>query len=256
MAISHKFKDFDFGDGFGTQNSILSMTPYKPEILILGTFNPDTPNSNFADFFYGRNFFWPAFNNLFCHNQLILTSRRIPNRGNLPIELNPTLQEIKELSLRLKLTFADLISDVLHINNPIYDFLNNDNIIYNHKEYNLIQDGKKNSVLGLENLNTIGQIKWTTDSIINYLIENPQIHSIYFTRKPTGVWGDNWNQIINNREISNRSFTNIFTPSGQGAPVKLSMERLLNHWVFNNNPNFGKLDNNWLIQNNVNLNEF
>ena len=53
-----------------------------------------------------------------------------------------------------------------------------------------------------------------------------------------------------------RLTTNIFTPSGAGAPVNRSMVRLLNHWVHNNNPNFGRLDNNWLTNNDVNINNF
>ena len=53
-----------------------------------------------------------------------------------------------------------------------------------------------------------------------------------------------------------RLTTNIFTPSGAGAPVNRSMVRLLNHWVHNNNPNFGRLDNIWLTKNGVNINNF
>ena len=227
MAILHKFKEFDFGDGFETSNAILTNTPYLPEILIIGTFNPGTPNSNFADFFYGRNFFWPAFKNLFIHNQLILNHRRIPNRGGLPEFPNPSLIEIKNLCARLKLTFCDLISQVLHHENPNYEILVNDNIIFNNQEYNLILDDKTKGIYGLANLNALNQIEWATNQIISYLLENPQIHSIYFSRKPIGIWADQWNKIINHDHISNRFHTNIFTPSAQGSPVSLSLERLL-----------------------------
>lgn len=256
MSITHKFRDFNFGDGFGTSNAILTNIPYEPEVLILGTFNPNTPNSNFADFFYGRNFFWPAFMNLFVNNEVILTNRRIPNRGPLPIRLVPTLEEIKILSSRLKLTFADLIIEVFHNTNSDYQIMQNGNVMFNQIEYNLIQDGKKGNVLGLDNLNSIGQVNWGTEFIIKFLNDNPQIHSIYLTRKPTGVWGEHWYQIISKAVIPNRNFTNIFTPSAQGNPVNMSMPRLINHWLSNTNPNFGKLDNNWLLQNDVIINSF
>ena len=71
MSIKHKFYQTSFGNGFETHNAILDITPYKPELMIVGTFNPDTPNTNYADFFYGRNFFWTAFKNLFNHNCMV-----------------------------------------------------------------------------------------------------------------------------------------------------------------------------------------
>ena len=49
---------------------------------------------------------------------------------------------------------------------------------------------------------------------------------------------------------------NLFTFSGAVAPINHSMIRLLNHWVHNNNPKFGQLDNNWLANNGVNTNNF
>lgn len=256
MSVLHKFKEYDFGGGFETTNAILTSTPYLPEVLIIGTFNPGTPNANFADFFYGRNFFWPAFKNLFIFNQLHLINRRIPNRGGLPEALNPSLEEIKSLCTQLKLSFGDLISQVLFHNNPNYEILDNDNIIFNQHEYNLIQDGKNKGIFGLGNLNALNQIEWSTKNIISYLVAHPQIHSIYFTRKPTGIWGEHWNTIINHDQIKNRFYTNIFTPSAQGFPVYQSLERLLNHWVHNANPSFGNIDKQWLINNGVQLDRF
>lgn len=256
MAIQHKFYNTVFGNGFSTTNAILNVTPYKPEVMIVGTFNPNTPYANFADFFYGRNFFWPAFKNLFVHNNVTLLNRRMPPNGAPPAQLNPTLSEIYEMCIKLKLTFSDLVLQVLHVNNPNYQILPNDNIIFNGQEYNLIQDGQQGTIGGLQQLNVLGQIDWNTENIINYLCKNPQIKSIYFTRRPTGIWAAQWNLIINHSCMTGRLTTNIFTPSGAGAPVNRSMYRLLNHWVHNANPNFGVLDNNWLIQNNVVLNNF
>lgn len=256
MPIQHKFYQANFGNGFETHNAILDITPYKPEVMIVGTFNPDTPNANFADFFYGRNFFWTAFKNLFIHNAVVIPNRRMPPNGNPPAILNPTLLEIFDLCKKLKLTFSDLVLEVLHNNNPVYQLLPNDNVIFNGLEYNLIQDGQNGIIGGLQQLNALGQVNWNTQNIITYLCNNPQIKTIYFTRRPTGIWAAQWNLIINHSCITGRLTTNIFTPSGAGAPVNRSMARLLNHWVHNNNPNFGRLDNNWLTNNGVNINNF
>ena len=67
QPLAHKFINCTFGQttDFRTENSILK-TPYPPEILFLGTFNPDTDSkSNSADFYYGRNWLWPALFNIF-----------------------------------------------------------------------------------------------------------------------------------------------------------------------------------------------
>ncbi|GAA4059554.1 hypothetical protein [Flavobacterium chungnamense] len=256
MSIQHKFYQTNFGNGFETHNAILDITPYTPEVMIVGTFNPNTPNANFADFFYGRNYFWTGFKNLFLHNGVLLENSRMPPNGNPPAILNPTLPEIFNLCTKLKLTFSDLVLEVLHKNNPNYHLLNNDNVIFNGLEYNLIQDGQNNDVGGLQQLNLVGQVNWNTKNIIKYLCENPQIKTIYFTRQPTGIWAAQWNLIINHECIAGRLTTNIFTPSGQGLRGTPRMNALLKHWVHNRNPNFGWLDNNWLTANGVNLINF
>jgi hypothetical protein len=256
MSIQHKFYQTNFGNGFETHNAILDITPYKPEVMIVGTFNPDTPNANFADFFYGRNFFWTAFKNLFSHNAVVIPNRRMPANGLPPAILNPTLPEIFDLCIKLKLTFTDLVLEVLHNNNPVCLPLPNDNVIFNGVEYNLIQDGQNVDIGGLQQLNALGQVNWNTQNIINYLCNNPQIKTIYFTRQPTSIWAVQWNLIINHKCMAGRLTTNIFTPSGLGLKGKPRMNALLNHWVHNNNPNFGRLDNNWLTNNNVDINNF
>ena len=254
MSIQHKFYERNFGNGFETHNAILDITPYKPEVMIVGTFNPGTTHDNFADFFYGRNYFWTAFKNLFVPNIVLLTHTRMPRKGAPPAVLNPTLPEILELCINLKLTFADLIFEVLNNNNPDYQLRQNDNVIINGAEYNLIQDGQNRDIGGLQQLNALGQVNWNTQNIINYLCNNPQITTIYFTRQPTGIWAEQWNLIIDHNCMAGRLTTNIYTPSGLGLKGKPRMNALLNHWVHNNNPKFGRLDENWLTNNNVDMN--
>jgi len=256
MPIPHKFYQSNFGNGFETHNAILDSIPYKPEVMIVGTFNPDTPNANFADFFYGRNYLWTALKNLFIHNAIVIPNRRMPTNGAPQPILNPSLPEIFDLCIKLKLTFSDLVIEVLHNNNPFFQLLPNDNVIMNGVEYNLIQDGKKDNVDGLEQLNDIDQVNWNTQNIIKYLCNNPQIKTIYFTRQPTNIWAEQWNLIINHECMRGRLTTNIFTPSGLGLKGKPRMNALIKHWVHNNNTNFGRLDHTWLRNNGVPIQNF
>ncbi len=253
MPIFHKFFQTNWNNGFETHNAILDITPYKPEVMIIGTFNPGTPNAK-ADFFYGRNYFWPAFKNLFILNHPNLLNTRMPLNG-IPQPhdlLNPTLAEIFCLCLKLKLTFADLICQVLHNEHPQYELLPNDHVIFSGQEYNLITDDNQ----GLLPLDGLGQVNWNTQNIIEYLCDNPQIRTVYFTRRPTGIWAGHWNAIKNHNCMAGRQLLNIYTPSGQSLQGTPRMTKLLHHWVHNNELNFGKLDNNWLINNGVNIDEF
>lgn len=271
MSTAHKFLNKNFGNGFETHNAILDVTPYKPEVLILGTFNPNTPKSNFADFYYGRNYFWPGFKNLINNNTNLLKSTRMPRNGVPKAALNPTLPEILKLCAHFKLTFADLIIEVLNNNNPQYTILPNDNVIFNNIEYNLIADSKVGNVNGLEQLNNISQVSWNTANIIKYLCDNPQIKQLYFTRSTTGVWSIEWNKIINHKCMQTRRCVCIYTPSGRISkkitPLINSSElsRLLHHWVWvnlpnpnpvNSNPSYGNLDHSWLTSKGVNPNNF
>lgn len=248
MAITHTFFSKDFLNGFQTHNAILDITPYKPEVMFVGTFNAGTPGQK-ADFFYGRNFFWPALKNLFFHNAVALTSRRMPTRGVPPAILNPTIIEVFELCGQLNLTFSDLILEVLHRESPTCE-IRTGKVIFEGVEYNLTDDNH------LQALDNCGQVHWNTQNIIEYLCKNPQIKQIYFTRKPVGIYASQWNLIINHDCMRGRLTTNIFTPSGAGDPVSRSMTRLLNHWIHNTNPTFGTLNNTWLVNKGVTLNNY
>lgn len=114
MAIAHKFQNRNWENfGFSTENTILKNKKYKPEVLILGTYNPDTPNDNHADFFYGRNWLWPAFKNLFIENEIIHMQRRMPTNGAPNFPLNPTIEDVFTICKKAKLSFADLVGSVM-----------------------------------------------------------------------------------------------------------------------------------------------
>jgi hypothetical protein len=255
MSIKHKFQYVDWKNGFYTENSILKTNLYKPEVLFLGTFNPNTPNDNHADFFYGRNWFWPAFKNLFIENDLVNLNRRMPSNGAPIYPLNPSLNEIFSICEKGKLSFADLINSVIPNSNN-YIIQANDNIVFNNSEYNLINDNVRNNQLGLAELDNINQVEWNVLNIINYLGENPQIKHIYITRKPTGIWKEKWIEIKNAQVSKGRNFEVIYTPSAANLKGNPRLSMLIKHWLFNENTNYSRLNNEWLIRNGVNLNNF
>lgn len=54
--MQHKFLNYNFENGYQTHNSILDTTPYKPEVIFIGTFNHGW-DWNQSDFFYGRGMY-------------------------------------------------------------------------------------------------------------------------------------------------------------------------------------------------------
>jgi len=234
MPIQHKFYHKDWGNGFATERAILTTTPYDPEVLILGTFNPTMPG-NMADFFYGRNYFWPAFANLFTHGQPLLLSRR--DHQAVP---EPMLQHIFDLCELLRLSFADLVAGILHHDNPAYEEIPPNQVLFDGDFINIIQDQ------GLHALDLVHQTDWNTDAVIDYLCHTPTIHTIYFTRQPTGIWEAPWKAIRNHPLLQHKTFTHIYTPSGQALRGQPRMHALLHHWVHHVGPNFGRLQPAWL----------
>ena len=244
-SIKHKFKEKDFGQGFSTRNAILENTPYKPEILFLGTFNPDTDELyNIADFFYGRNWFWPALFNLFEFKSFRYMKQR---KFHSPLE--PTLEEIFDFSAKHKLTFADLIQEVMNKKNTDYTMVKN-TVFINEEGYDLINDGD------LAELNNIGQVSWSTESIISYLKQNESIKSVYLTRKPCEPFLTQWNEILRSDYGRKINFYKIFTPSGQGLKGRPRIKSLIKHWTTTDDHNYDRLEDEWLRKGNVDLNEF
>jgi len=261
MRINHKFSSvnpqqnqLNWDNRFYTENLILkNIDIYNPEVLFLGTFNPELQN-NPADFFYGRNFFWTAFKNLFIEGQIILNEERLAFNP-----YNPTLEDIFQLCIKLKLTFTDLVNSIFNEqdNNQIIVRQNKEYILYANIEYNPISDGD------LQKLNRIQKVNWNTGNIITYLNNNRQIRKIYLTRRNDLCWQTQINIIIN--ALPEIEIIPIYTPSAQGGALHQQtgiygngkMTPLLRHWTQNNNGNYGNLNhNNWLINNGVNIYNF
>lgn len=254
MAVEHKFLNHDWKNGFWTENAILKTDKYNPEVLFLGTFNPKTPNANFADFFYGRNYFWPVFKNL-SNDNVNLLNTRMPLNGAPKIELNPNINEIFEFCLQFKIVFADLIQKVF-VNCGELNFEPNDNLIIDNIEYNLINDGIRNGIHGLEQIDLLQEIEWSTKKIIDYINSLPELKFVYLTRRPTAIWGREFNIIKNSVNNQYIEFINIYTPSAQALLGQPRMNALINHWLFNNNPNFGTLNHNWIQNSGAQINNF
>lgn len=242
MSIKHRFYKYNWVNGFKTENGILHSKYYEPEILFVGTFNPDIAG-NSADMFYGRNFFWPGFKNLFVQNGVVFRSRREQMKP-----FHPSLKEIFDICRYLKLGFADLVEEAIYTSSA-YSIIPPTKVLYKNKVFDLIADKD------LLELDYFKQIRWNTDKIISFLCSNKSIRSIYFTRQPTAIWLSHWNKIKVHHCSKGISFYNIYTPSGRRLKKDV-MTNLLHRWVHPVSTKYQPLDNNWLLSNGVNLGNF
>lgn len=171
----------------------------------------------------------------------------------------PTLEEIFQLCIRLKLTFSDLVDSIFdeQDNNQIILRQNKEYISFENIEYNPIKDKD------LQKLNRINKVNWNSRNIISYLYENRQIKKIFLTRRNDLCWQTQVSQII--EALPEIEIVPIYTPSAQGGALHNQtgicgngkMIPLLRHWTQNNIGNFGNLNhNNWLTNNGVNIYNF
>ncbi len=245
----HKFLNVDFGQpypniasaqGFVAENAILKTTPYRPEVMIIGTFNPDDGNG--ADFFYGRNrnYLWRIFQN-FANNANVL---------NGPADGVPAIGQIFELCKKFKLSFADLITKTKA-----------ETIGY--------KDDK------LNRLCRQGLIENSVQEIAKYICATESIKYVYFTTKNENLrclW-QLWLNIetLVHVERNDVEFGSILTPSGMGGVDNFDglhrAATIARYWVWVNHPapphippfinvGYTHLNHEWLIQCGVNPNNF
>jgi hypothetical protein len=241
MAINHKLLNENLGNGINTRSAI-TITEYKPEVLFIGTFNPMTDGNEDSDFFYSRNYFWPAIFKIFNLQPYNLTKRR--DRCS---PTSPSKDEILRACKTLALSFADLICRVVHNNPPPYN-LEGNTVIMNNHPCNLIKDDE------LACLNLMGQIDWNTQQIINYISNTPSIKSIYLTRKPQGIWQYPWDAITKHPCCKGKYIENIYTPSGRRIAGNV-LGGLIKKWLLESK-NFGKLNPEWLQRHSVDSRRF
>lgn len=242
--IKHRFADGNF-DGFSTANTI--QKDGVPEILFIGTYNPDTCiKANRADFFYGRNYFWPTMFNLFQEGAVVHTRRR-----NYFEPFQPPLSAVLNLGLDKGMTFADLVKGVFP-EGDVYRITGN-TVTYRRDHYNLIADN------ALGQLHNLGKVDWATADIIQYIRDTPSLKWVRLTRQPTSVWQEQWNQIINAGYGKERNidFGTIHTPAGmglreKGIPVATALaRRWVHHEILSK-----RLPTEWLLNHGVNLDNF
>ncbi|PQJ08956.1 hypothetical protein CJD36_021340 [Flavipsychrobacter stenotrophus] len=234
---------FNENTGFQTRNAILTLTPYAPKVLMIGTYNDGGNANNQADFFYGRNYFWPIFENFSQNNRALSQRRFAANQQGIANANPPTLQRILILCSQFKLTFADLIQDVL-IPLPNHD------------------DTYLNQAVGA------GQTTNNHENIAKFINDTPSIEDVYLTTALQGYPHLNglWEYIVQHSR-GNVTFRKILTPSGRGnipaIPNQVSaVQKIARYWVWVNDPaspngvvmnaTFHQMNHEWLIQSGVN----
>jgi hypothetical protein len=257
MPILHKFQEYDFGGGFQSHNSILDVTPYEPEVLFIGTFNPAWP-WNPADFYYGRDMYmWTAFANLFLYNHNHLIHRRNEENNN------PNLPDILKICQKAKITFADIVKGTtpttyIEINTVHKEITVNGNYIWNS-----YKDAAINT------LGNNGFLDDNVDAIIKYINQKQSLKQIYFTSNPVN-WLQTKEDLIRAGIRNDVNIGNIFTPTANGfnenlaPPFHERVSSLTHCWIWNNlphaipvnKPNFNILDHNWLIGKGVEILNF
>lgn len=265
MSIRHKFENKPtdapgilWPNDFATTNAILSTTPYKPEVIIIGSFNHGW-QWNDADFFYARDMYmWTVMANLFVFNTNQINSRRNPPPGNNI----PSLNQIFDICKKAKLCFADVILGTKHIVPTLTNPHNQSVLVNNSYNWNDYKDGHLNK------MGRNGLLDDNVQNIINFINITPTIKHIYFTFATGGEWLVGLkDQIIN--AFPNLQAGSIYTPTGMRLPnfngFPFRPFSLAHHWVWNNaghlfspvnNPNYIHLDHTWLTRNGVNPNNF
>lgn len=238
--MPHRFSNKTFNSAFAAENAILNQTPYEPEVLILGTYNPSDEElkggrDNQADFFYGRNYFWPVLHHLANPIQTPFAKRSSSNQ--------PSLETVFELCRKFKLTFADLILDAGANQTDFSD--------------------KRLSQLVKQ-----GITKTNVSNICAFVQNTPSIQFVYFTRsmRSDPQW-HSLRQEINLALPANIQTGYLVSPSGNGlgkrfpdlarsAAGSVTTATLTRYWLWANEthptagllsrPDFAHFDHNWL----------
>lgn len=173
MACHHKFKSF----------LRLEKLDFKPETLIVGTFNPAWPEGNYATWFYGRtsnNYFWEVLPRLYGEESL----------------RKATDQEWKAFCKRNKVAITDLIES--------------------------IDDAEENNAKHIQLLKTYSD-KSISDSfaqhkdikILDLLKDHPSIKNVYLTRQSGNPLFDNlWRPVQDYCKTNAMKAPMLLTPSG------------------------------------------
>lgn len=207
MPCNHKFIEY----------LNLENLDFEPTTLIVGTFNPEWPAGNQAEWFYGRtarNYFWDVLPAL-CNE---------PGLRNTPLIQRPSIW--KEFCVRNSIAITDLIRTIEDA----------DETIQEHQ--NLL--GGYNDIVLANNFND-----FTFTDIIGLLQKNPTIRNVYLTTQAhipffNAIW-EEVEQYCNQNQ--NYHYNRLLTPSG-GARFQMQGYQPANLVLNNNLGNF--IYENWL----------
>lgn len=173
MACLHKFHN----------NLHLEQLDFEPTTLIAGTFNPEWPVGNSAEWFYGRtanNYFWHVLPRLYGERSLI----------------NAMPGEWKQFCHDKKIAFTDLISSI-------------DDADPDNREHNKVLAGFSDNAI-VYNFDDFVFV-----NIVQILRRRPSIKNVYLTRGITEVfWRHLWNPVMQYCNLNDLHERRLLTPSG------------------------------------------
>ena len=202
MPCNHKFK----------RHIDLSQLDFEPTTMIVGTFNPEWPASNTAEWFYGRtakNNFWDV----------------LPRLYGMPSLINAGSVVWKQFCKEQKIALSDLISCI-------------DDADEHNKEHQKIIGGFSDEALAF-NFDDIEFVP-----IVQLLKKHPTIKNVYLTRGISeAYWRHLWNPVIHYCSLNGLRERRLLTPSGNafyqhGAhnndhpndPIPLLEDYILRRW--------------------------
>ena len=172
MACQHKF-----------QKDLIPDLDFNPETLILGTFNPEFPKSNKAEWFYGRleNNFWDVLPRLYNEKSLRCKS----------------VSDWKSFCKKHKIVISDLIECIKDADENNLEHLR---LLSNFSDKNISESFYEHTFTDINRL----------------LMKYTSIKYVYLTRGLGDTfWKKAWNSIISNVDTNKKIvFKTLITPSG------------------------------------------
>ncbi|MES2418298.1 MAG: hypothetical protein V4541_08925 [Bacteroidota bacterium] len=171
MSCNHKF----------INDLNLENLDFEPKVLLVGTFNPAWPESNLAQWFYGRtqyNYFWDVLPRLYGEQSM----------------LDSGPDEWKKFCKRYKIAITDLIGCIGDAVRPEHD-----KVMKSYSDEKIAQDFQEHTFV----------------DIVSLLKIHPTIKNVYFTRgaAPT-FWSRLWRPVRYYCEINKIQEDTLLTPSG------------------------------------------
>ncbi len=164
----------------------LQKIDFEPTTLIVGTFNPELPAGNSAEWFYGRtgsNYFWDILPRLYGEGSLI---------GATPVEWKQFCHE-KQIAITDLISSIDDADPADPKHNKMLGGFSDDAIIHNFEDFNYV-------------------------NIVQLLKLHPSIRNVYLTRSVTeAFWRYLWNPIVHYCNHNNIRTRILLAPTGDAS---------------------------------------